>query len=141
MSSDTDEASRYSGAPVELFEFIMASTAWRYTSADKAFTYAGNSYTPVPMIRSAVEFSQEQLAQNLEVHLPLTDPLAAMFIADTPVARVFVTVRRFHRADPSDVIQAFPGEVISCRVEEGDAVLICAPISDALKRRVPHALY
>ncbi len=146
MTYDTLEASRDSGAPVELFVFTMGATVWRFTSADRVYTVAtgpaAGTYQPTAgLARSAVDYNQEDGSQALTIRLPRVNEVAAMFIGLPPVARVFVTAFRFHRDAATDIIQACAGEVAAARFEGAEAILICLPASGALARRIPRTMF
>lgn len=51
---DVREASTYSGAPIECYEFIGTFATYRYTSADTDQTLGGNTYTATDLVRDAI---------------------------------------------------------------------------------------
>lgn len=137
MTYSSLELAQYSGSPVELFDFTEGASG-RYTSAEKTFTYLGNAYTPLGgLSRSALEFSQEAISQNVKIRLPIGNAIAAAFIADTLVRAAKVKIYRFHRGAASDVVQYFPGVVVSHEVTPQGCILTCAPVTSDPDRRFP----
>lgn len=129
------------GIPVECYRFVVGATEYRWTSADREITLASGVYTKEVISRDAVDFSQEDTAQNMAVFVSRENAIAQLFKAYNPTQPVNVTVIKRHRSgDPDEAVQ-FVGKVISCAFEEARAVLTCAPISHAFKRRVPSLAY
>ncbi len=137
----TEETSRYSAAPVELYEITHGATVYRYAWSDKDETYGGNTFTKLALERGEIEFNSEAATQNAEVHLPLQNAVTTLFIADTPVQAVKVKIYRFHRGDTSDVIQAFVGEIVALKdISGARATFTCAPSTSLQHARTPWPL-
>jgi uncharacterized phage protein (TIGR02218 family) len=138
---DELESSRDSGAPVELLELSHGASFWRFTSSDQPYTYSAHTYQPEPgLARSAIEHSQEAVADEVKVQLELANPVSQLLLADGAIDPVYVTIYRFHRGAPSDVVSAFIGEVVEFHFGPEGAELTCAPLTAAFERRVPTTL-
>ena len=140
MSFDTQEKSRYSGDPVEAFDFLNVATHYRYTSSDVPVTIGGNMYTPTPITCSGADFSQEDSSASITVTLPRTDAVAAFFLAYTPVQPITLTIHRKHRSDAESVV-SFIGTIVSVAFSASEAKFTVAPITQAFKRRIPSIVY
>jgi uncharacterized phage protein (TIGR02218 family) len=137
---ETYETSTFLGDPIELFEFSMGSTFWRWTSSDAAVTYLGNVFATETIVRTPMDFSQEDTAGNITIVVPQTNAVAALFISYVPPNPVGITIYRKHRADP-EVVVIFIGKVISCTFDGPEAVLVCAPVRLLLQRRIPTIVF
>lgn len=140
MSYDSQEKSVYGGAPVELFFFTQGGTVWRYTSADSTQTYNGATYAPEVISRGQIDQSQEEHAGSMEVILPRDHDIAGLFISYLPVEPVSITIYRFHRGD-AGVVTIFTGKVASIAFQGSEARLLCQPVSEAFRRRIPWQVY
>jgi uncharacterized phage protein (TIGR02218 family) len=144
VSFEAQETHPYAGAPIEFFKFSLGSTVWRYTSSDETVSIADpttvHSYSPAAISRDQADFSQEDSGENVEVRVPLDNPVAALFVAYTPVAPVALTIYAKHRSD-AEIVTAFIGEVLSISFEGAVAKLTCAPVKQALRRVVPSDVY
>ena len=139
MTYDTSEASRAAGEPVELYRFAMGGLTWRYTSSDQAVTFNGERYAPETVAREALEFGSDRAASALTVRIPRENPVAQLFVAGTPAQPVTLTVYRYHRSAPTDVVGLPPGEVADWDYDDpsGLAKLVCHSVAQLLERRVP----
>lgn len=150
MTYDEREKSRYLAQPVEGFRFAQGSNLWLYTSADRAITLPAGVFAPEAIVRSELDFSQEDTGETIELTLPRANPVPALFIGDLPSTPVWVTVYRAHRGEESLAVTIFSGKVIRARFEESEAILTGASLMAMLARTVPilalqtpcnHALY
>lgn len=140
MSYDTEEKSRYSGAPVEFFKFTYGATTLRQTSGDAAASIADPStsheYMPAAISRTEMDHSSEDSAGDIRVTVELDHAVAVLFRDYLPTTPVALTIYRRHRGD-SEVVVEFIGTVTSVAADETHAVLTCAPISQLFKRQLP----
>jgi hypothetical protein len=83
---DDAEASATASAPTECYKFIGSFQTYRYTSADRAITLAGEVYLPVAVTRSRVKAgTHEDDNLSLELTIPFdTDVVMAYAYAQTP---------------------------------------------------------
>lgn len=137
MSYEERETARYTGQPVEGFRFVQGETEWLYTSADRVITLPIGSFDPKPIRRSTLDFSQEDRGESMRFTVPVTNPVAALFIGDIPSSPVYVTAYRAHRGDESDAIAIFAGKITRAEFQESEAVLIGTSISALMARSVP----
>lgn len=136
MSYDARETDAYAGAPVELYRFTCAANTWTYTSADVAQSYLGVTYKPQAITRGEIDASDEDSQGSLEVTLPLTLPVALLFIADLPPAPVTLELFRMHRGD-TEVVSLWSGEISKCDFAGSVARLTGQPVSRALRQQLP----
>jgi uncharacterized phage protein (TIGR02218 family) len=125
--------------PVECYKFTAGGTVYRYTSADRSVVLAmvdSGTYAPAVVSHDEQVYSQEDASENITVKVPRTNPIAQLFIAYNPPGFVVLSIYRKHRADPEE-ITIFVGRVLSCNFEGPEAALVCAPISQAFRRRIP----
>jgi len=136
MTFDSREKSTYQGQPVECFRFSQGSTLWLWTSADKSITLPVGTFAPE--VIKCGELDEERDDATLEVTVARDNPVAQLFIQSLPVSPVGLTVYKAHRGEESDYkTRLVGGRVTSLRFEGAEAVLTCAPLSGALRRRLP----
>ena len=130
------ETSTYGGKPLELYLFVCGTLRRAYSSGDVAVTYNGDTYNPDTISRSQVDQSNEQLAGSIEITVPRDNDIAAFYIAYLPITPVQITVYRQHRG-VSEYITVLDGNIIGVKFNGSEAVMTCAPISNALQRKIP----
>lgn len=123
MSYDSREKSRHGGQPVEGYRFTKGTDVWLYTSADRALVLPAGTFAPETIARSAMDFSQEDTGETLEVTMPRTNPVAALFINSLPSTPVWLNVFRAHRGDEDLAVSVFSGRIVRVRFEESEAIL------------------
>jgi hypothetical protein len=105
------------GKPVELYAFARATSVWRYTSAETAITWNGDTYVPAVIERTKLPGTSEQAAATVTVSVarntPLLDALPASGQPST--SPLWLTVYRVQRDELSgsagDRPRYFRGEV------------------------------
>ena len=148
MSYAEFETSTQSGAPVEFYQFTRASETYRYTSADRDLSHAGQTWASYRISRSAIEATQEQarLALDLEVDPDL--PVLDLFRVAPPDDVVLLTVWRLHLGD-GDPAVIWMGRVLSVSLGM-QASIHCESVHTSIKRpglrrmyqkQCPHVLY
>lgn len=140
LGYETFESSVCDGEPVEGYAFTQGGTFYRFTSADDAQTFFGNSYPTAEISHDGLEFTAEESSGNTVVRVPRANPVAQLFRLMLPTSPVFLTVYRKHRGDPETRV-VWDGKVIACSFEGPDARLTCAPISQVFRKKVPSLVY
>jgi hypothetical protein len=136
MAYDTYESSVESGRPVELFEFTIGATTYRYTSAEDDVTYSAEIYYSEPIMRTSPTLtSSENGRQQMEITLPTDNEIAARYIGIVPAEQVQVRILRFHRGDSPNGVILWVGRIVSARFEKQGA-LCKLSIGDDEKRLV-----
>ena len=143
------EVSTQSGRPVEIYEFLNGSTAFRYTSADGDVSYGGNTYTAAAISRGAVESTSETARMALEITCTRDLPVLDLFTVVPPEEVVLVTLRRLHAGDGEAVI-IWLGRILNVTLNNASAAIHCESVYTSLKRvglrrlyqkSCPHVLY
>lgn len=137
---DFYERSDFLGEPVESFRFTQGANAWRFTSADTDQVLSTGTYVREAIVHDALDYSHEDTAGNATVRVPKDNVVASLFKFYIPPTPVFLTIFRKHRADPQTIV-IFSGKVVSCSFEGPEAVLLCAPISQSLGKKVPGLVF
>ena len=137
MTFDSKEKSRYLGQPVEGFRFSQGTNTWLYTSADRAITLPSGVFAPEAIVRSELDFSQEDTGETIELTLPRANPVPALFIGDLPSTQLLVSIYRAHRGDEDLAVTIFSGKVVRARFEQSEAILTGASLMTMLTRTVP----
>lgn len=149
MTYATIETSSQSGRPVEIYEFRNGNAYFRYTSADGDVSYGGNTYTAVPIARSAVEATSETARLALNITCDRALGILALFSTMPPDEIVAVTLRRLHAGD-GEAITLWMGRVLNVTWNMVAAEVHCESVYTSLKRiglrRVyqkgcPHVVY
>lgn len=98
--------------PVELFHFYDNNTInGRYTSGDVAITYAGETWEPAPLSRTALEYNTDFEASELTITLDYLHPEITRFISLNPPETVWVDVLKMHRDYTTEADVIFVGEI------------------------------
>lgn len=143
------ETSDYAGQPVELYNFTLGIQKWLYTSADVAFDYAGETYEPYPLKRSAFRQTQELAKAGIEIAAPRDLPFVAARLANPMQGVVQLTIYRRHRSD-AEVKTWWRGRIEGMRFAGGESTISGVPLGTSLKRlglrraaqrQCPHGLY
>lgn len=169
MTYESQEISEQSGAPIELYEFVLNSTAagscsadssftsaggqgssqddtvttltWRYTSAEVDITHGGYTWTSTPIARTKVEATVDQARNNLQLSVARTNAVAELYRINAPEEVVLINVSRYHRDSPSQTAIIWIGRVLNCSFQGARAILTCEPVSTSLKRPGLRRLY
>ena len=149
MTYQATEESRYSGSLMELYRFTQGGNVWAFTPADHPpvgfvdpLDAGEYSYLPIAMSRTPMKVTREDTSENITVTVPIDNPVAALFIPFTPATPVGLVIFRMHRLDPDhEAIPHFIGSVVSIATKDSTAQLLCAPVSQTLKRKVPRLSY
>lgn len=140
MSYTVVETSAQGGSPVELYEFINGTAAYRYTSAAHDVSYGGNTYTAVPIARGAVEATSETARLALEITCARDLPVLGLFSTMPPEEVVAVTLRRLHAGD-GEAITLWMGRVLNVTWNSAAAEIHCESVYTSLKRVGLRRLY
>jgi len=149
MTYSVLEASAYSGAPVELYEFNRGVDYWRFTSADEDQTWNGQTFVRAALTRSTLDESSEMNKINLEITLSRDNAVADLFRLYPPGDVVTVKIWRRHRGD-ADAVLVWIGRVLNCEWRGGEAFLHSEPAYTSIRRNAlrrhyqrqcPHVLY
>jgi hypothetical protein len=156
----TLETSRKDGSPVALFYFKYGSDAasyFAYTDAESiinATGYIGGTsvnYEPVPITHGNIVSGGTLDRTALELRMPRTIPLAALFEIWPPSQVVTCVIRHGHLGETGGLYPAcWSGHVVSLLFEGSQAVITMEPVITSLRRTglrrnyqygCPHALY
>lgn len=140
MSLLERETSVHGGRPLELYEFTLGLTAWRFTSADHAVDAHGGVYTPVPIGRDAISMTDEVPRAGLTVRTSRDNPFVAAFIAGTAGRLASLTLYRGHQGE-DDFMVFWKGRVATVVFKGAEAQLPCESIFTSLKRQGLRARY
>jgi uncharacterized phage protein (TIGR02218 family) len=140
MSYATNEASVYSGKPVQFIHFQQGTTHWRYTTADSIanVTFNSASYAPLAISATEVQFDREQASGNIEIDVPRDNPVAALWQDGPPEATIDATIYTMHRGE-TDFVTAFTGRVVQITLDGSLAKLVISSRAPGLGRKVPRA--
>lgn len=140
MTYAAAEGGVYSGAPVELYRFTAGLAVFAYTSGETDETYSAELYRSTQIERGALELSDEQARQQLDIELPRDNAVPLLFVSGPPTSLVGLTVFRFHRGD-GDVKVIWKGRVGSCEWSGSRARLICESVYSSLSRSMLRSRY
>lgn len=138
------EVSADQGSPVELYEFDLGGTKFRYTNVERDFVFQSNTYAATPIRRSRVISTFDAKDSQVNIELPGNNIFARLFIGVIPGEFPEITIRQLHRADPSsEAIFVFQGFVSTVGFTEDldKADLACRPITSASGRIIPRHTY
>jgi len=161
------EVSRFSGRPIELFEFIRNSGGndyyWRYTGSDRNVWHNDVEWKAVPIRHESIRLSSEAQSTTLAITMPIEEDFCQKFrfFGTLPSDTVWLRLRRAHVGDMSDVDGMTPtvtdalitwiGTVNGItQVDEVEAKITCAMLAASFQRgglrygyqrNCPHVLY
>ena len=128
------ETSIASARPVELYAFAIGTTVWRYTTASEAVVYDGDTYEPEALSRSNIEDNYEVDKAKLTIKVPVTAPVAALFISSAPAEVISATLFRGH-IGADDFVAVWKGRVVSASFTDATvADLTCESVFTSLRR-------
>lgn len=134
MSYDIIEASVHDGDSVELYEFTLANTVWRFTSNALDYTYNGNTYEARPISRGKVERMGEMNRVAMDIEVDSQNPVVDLFVITQPRNTISVRIYSGHRNDEMRLI--FSGRVLTCKWGSNrKPQLHCEPIITSWKRQ------
>lgn len=142
----TLETSREDGRPLEIYDFVLGGTTYRYTSAEDEITVGGAVYTPKSLARSAISKTGQDRSRPLIVTLPSSDPLPQLYREVVPGDKCSLSVYRLQRDELptfNTVRLMFKGLVQSVKFSQDGytADLNVKSIEDALNRNLPRFTY
>lgn len=150
MTFETFELSNYDGAPINLYEFTLGSTAWRYAAAAFNVSVGGNVFYSAAIDHESYSFSgssdNDELTINLDPGLDVCD----LYLGTPPSEGVRVTIYSLHHGD-TDAAAVWSGFIkLGRRVHEAQSAFVCVSLLATLARNglrlfwgrgCPHALY
>ncbi len=139
MSFDASEKAGSGALPWEIYLFETEGEAFRLTSSDLPITYLGETYVPTTITRTELEHTAEVISGQIKVTLPVSHPLAALFVPYLPPSPMTLTIYGGHFGD-SEVVTLFSGEVASAKFTD-ECEFTCNSDAYLLQRQVPKKLY
>lgn len=142
MTYQNTDISIHDGEPIELFEFIgPGSNVWRYTSAQTDQVYLSNTYTAVPIMRSAIKLAEMGRGEEVTIEMPATLGVVIRYGVLMPLRSLTVTVYRRH-GTTGDVEKQWSGKVTAF-TGRGPlrSARVPSPLVDALQTEIPRARY
>jgi hypothetical protein len=134
VSYELIEASVYDGDIVELYEFTLGTTVWRFTSASTDYTYAGNEYISYTIDRTKNERTGEMNRVKTQIYMDGNNPIVLLFVQSQPRNQIGVRVFAGHRGDDDFRLQ-FSGRVLNCKWSGNrSAELTCEPEMTSWRR-------
>lgn len=138
----TYEASRESSRPIELYEIVMGTTYWRYTSAEDDLTVGGNTFVAESLSRGTIAQGSDQNNRNVVITVPRANEFASLYVDVPPGERATVNIFRYQRDEvPAFDTQVllFKGQVQSVQFpnDAHNAAITVRSIESALNRNMP----
>ena len=100
MSYAVKDVSVHDGAPIECYEFIASHKTWFLTSYHSEVVVDGETYTPTPITRTALEISSIiDSPHTMDFSIPADHELAKTFCFTISPKELSVIVRRVHEGD------------------------------------------
>jgi hypothetical protein len=140
MSYDAQETSTESGQPLELYEWALGATTYRFVGSELPYTLSGSIYSPESIDRSDIANSADDKADRIEVRMPSSNAFAQNFTSNPPGSTATLTIRRVHRTDGANEAKIyFKGVVHGVGfAEEGkQAVIMVVPLTSQKSKMVP----
>ncbi len=155
MSYDTQERVVIQDLVVELYEFMVGTQTYRYTSAKEDKTPSVNDglvYTSDHITRTDIAQTSEINKDGITIQLHRTNAVALLYQGRPPDQTNVITVRRYHEAGVAeeDVVTIWAGRVLGCSFDGSIATLTCESTATSMKQAglwrqyqasCPHVLY
>lgn len=134
MSFINIESSRESGRPVALYEFVLNTITWRYTSADAPIVANGNTYEPAAITDDGEKQTGETLNDALTINAPTWVGPAQVFMSGSPSRNVAVTKLVKHESNAETRV-VFKGEITQVNYPlPGQCRITCETLASTMKR-------
>ncbi|MCK4518090.1 hypothetical protein KAT92_04895, partial [Candidatus Babeliales bacterium] len=133
MTYDVLEKSTDSGEPVELYEFLYQSRAYRHTSHSENLTHIDTLYTAISISRSGISQTQESAKNNITLTIDRREDVVQLFVDRPPSDVVRVSIIRKHVGDDGFAV-VWTGRVLNVEIKGLQAELHCEPIFTSIKR-------
>ena len=149
MTFETLETSQQDGRPIELYEFRRDHLRWRYTSGADIVVINADTWSPVPINRSAIESTSSADKSGIKIEVARDNEVADLFRVAPPSDVVLLYVYRYHYADEETRV-LWVGRVLNCEWRGSLATLTCEPVTVSMnrmglrrlyQRNCPHKLY
>jgi hypothetical protein len=140
MSYSGQETSTESGQPIELYEWALGATTYRYTSSELPYTLSGSVYSSEIIDRSQIVNAADDKQDRVEVRMPTSNAFAANWKTNPPGSTATLTLRRVHRTDGANEAKIyFKGIVhgVSFADEGKKAVIMVVPLTSQKAKQVP----
>lgn len=116
-------------------------TDYYYTSANEDIVYDGNTYTPAPIARTAVQTQTQFEASTVKINTVLMDPVVE-FIASNPTDIVNIKILRlFSDQAPYEAGVIFIGQIKHVSFQGIAAQVECQGFENAIRRPIPKFRY
>lgn len=129
-------------SPVELFHIWEGgddpqARHWYYTSSDEAVDYNGNTYEPAAIKRSSLSFDSDLTATKCGITVGALEENFRDYLAQNPLAQMWVSVSRVHRGAASDAVVFFVGQVKTVAFQGAQAEAECVGFEHFLSMKIP----
>ena len=139
-----------SGRPVRLYQFMLQTARWFYTSADRVVDHLAATYSPVAISDDGIRQSGQASADTLKITVPSDLDIVSLYRGVPPSTPMAVTVYQRHYGIDAHVV-VWSGEVAGVKWKDSvHAELSCIPLTSkmgkmglrlAYERTCPHTLY
>jgi uncharacterized phage protein (TIGR02218 family) len=141
MSYAVVDTSRQDGNPALLYTFNRGSAAWYYIAAPSQFLFDGHYYLPEVISSSPIASTGEVPKDTVTITLPITNALAASFLAWAPDEVTTVSIFRTHFTTTPDGLPAWTGRVLSVATSIATVTLTCEHVGTSVRRMGLRQLY
>jgi len=124
-------------AAIELFEFLLDGSYYRYTSGDVTIDKAGDLFTPAPIRRESIVHSDDQNRAVLRLTVLRDNPLAVA----AATSRQPVTLTIFGEFEAAVWAILWKGRVAELSAQGAEIAIQAEPILTQLQRMALYAKY
>jgi len=107
-SFDTLEKSTEDSRPIELYEIVLGSSTFFFTSAEDEITVGANTFIPEPIARGQIGKGADQPSRNLLITMPSSNAFASQYVTIPPGQKATVNIFRLQR----DEVPAFNTQLL-----------------------------
>lgn len=141
-SFDDFEISREQSRPLEIYEIVLGTETFRYTSAEDTVTVSAEDYEPTTISRSPTFQGADSKNKDLVITLPPDNDFANRYVDVVPGVKATVSITRLQRDETPEFntqVLIFKGQVLSARFpDDGNVAEVLVRSQEAaLNRKVP----
>lgn len=115
----------------ELFKFVLDGTAYTWTSGNEPVEHEGETYAPEPIARPGIEDTNQIQRANLKLQLPISNPLAQIYLRQIPDRQATATI---FRKEDETVFALWKGRVAGTSAARQQMNLECESVYTSLRR-------
>lgn len=134
------ELSVQDGSKLELWDFTVYGTHYRYTTNNSSYVFDAQTYTATPLSHTEFEETDKIERNNLTMYCPLDFPILDFYETSPPSDVIRLAIYEVHRG-VEDASLAWVGRILNGKRTSTGGELYGENIMTSLKRQGPRRTY